>query len=91
MNIQLDGTSASTPTMAGVIALLNDHLIANGKASLGFMNPWLYSVGFQAFNDITSGSSKGCGTDGFPAAVGWDAVTGFGTPVRVFLAAGLEK
>jgi tripeptidyl-peptidase-1 len=91
MNIQLDGTSASTPTMAGVIALLNDHLIANGKASLGFMNPWLYSVGFQAFNDITSGSSKGCGTDGFPAAVGWDAVTGFGTPVRVFLAAGFEK
>jgi tripeptidyl-peptidase-1 len=48
------------------------------------MNPWLYSVGFQGFNDITSGSSKGCGGDGFPAAVGWDAVTGFGTPVRVF-------
>jgi tripeptidyl-peptidase-1 len=29
---------------------------------------------------VTSGSSIGCNSTGFPAAVGWDAVTGFGTP-----------
>jgi tripeptidyl-peptidase-1 len=81
-NIQLDGTSASTPAIAGVIALLNDYLVSNGKQPLGFMNPWLYSVGYKGFNDILSGSAKGCETAGFPAKEGWDAVTGFGTPVR---------
>ena len=76
----LDGTSASSPTASSVISLVNDALIAAGKAPLGFLNPWLYSTGYAAFNDITSGSSAGCDTTGFPAEVGWDAVTGFGTP-----------
>ena len=47
---------------------------------LGFLNPRLYAgVGTAALNDITSGSSAGCNTAGFPAAKGWDAVTGFGS------------
>jgi tripeptidyl-peptidase-1 len=80
-----DGTSASSPTVASVIALVNDALIADGKPPLGFLNPWLYSKGFKAFTDITIGSSTGCNTTGFPAKKGWDAVTGFGTPVSIFL------
>ena len=28
----------------------------------------------------SSGNNPGCGTNGFPATVGWDAVTGLGTP-----------
>ena len=76
----LDGTSASTPTAASVLALVNDALIAAGKPVLGFLNPWLYKQGYQAFTDITSGSAIGCGGAGFPAVVGWDPVTGFGTP-----------
>lgn len=47
---------------------------------MGFLNPWLYAGGYKAFNDILSGSSAGCNTDGFPAEAGWDAVTGYGTP-----------
>ena len=43
----------------------------------------LYSRGYRAFTDVVSGSSAGCGTDGFPAEKGWDAVTGFGTPVSL--------
>lgn len=43
----------------------------------------LYSRGYRAFTDVVSGSSAGCGTTGFPAAKGWDAVTGFGTPVSL--------
>ncbi|KAL9051144.1 MAG: hypothetical protein Q9162_006216 [Coniocarpon cinnabarinum] len=78
--VLLDGTSASSPTAASVIALVNDALVAAGKAPLGFLNPWLYSTGYQAFFDVTAGSSSGCDTAGFPAATGWDAVTGFGTP-----------
>ncbi|KAF8265081.1 peptidase S8/S53 domain-containing protein [Lactarius quietus] len=31
-------------------------------------------------NDITSGSNPGCNTNGFSAGVGWDPVTGLGTP-----------
>ena len=76
----LDGTSASAPTAASVIGLVNDALIAAGKSPLGFLNPWLYSNGSSAFTDVTSGSSAGCDTAGFPATAGWDAVTGFGTP-----------
>jgi tripeptidyl-peptidase-1 len=69
--------------MAAIISLVNDALIADGKPALGFLNPWLYSEGFKSFTDITVGSNKGCNTSGFPAAVGWDAASGFGTPVRL--------
>lgn len=39
------GTSASSPTFAAVVSLLNDYLIGQGKPTLGFLNPWLYSTG----------------------------------------------
>ncbi|KAF7857959.1 hypothetical protein EAF04_009316 [Stromatinia cepivora] len=79
--VHLDGTSAATPTASAILALINDALIAAGKPTLGWLNPWLYKKGYKAFTDITSGSSSGCGTDGFPATAGWDAASGFGTPV----------
>jgi tripeptidyl-peptidase I len=81
----ISGTSASTPLMSGIIALVNDARIAAGKAQLGFLNPWIYKRGHRGFTDITSGSAVGCDTKGFPAKEGWDAVTGFGTPVRYLL------
>ncbi|KAF8492103.1 tripeptidyl peptidase A [Gautieria morchelliformis] len=74
------GTSAASPTFAGVVALLNDARIAAGKPSLGFLNPLIYSKARKAFNDITVGSNPGCGTQGFSCRAGWDAVTGLGTP-----------
>ncbi|KAI0763109.1 subtilisin-like protein [Trametes elegans] len=77
----VSGTSASSPTFASVIALLNDELLNAGKSPLGFLNPLIYSSSSAAaFNDITEGSNPGCGTEGFPAVEGWDPVTGFGTP-----------
>lgn len=39
----IDGASASTPIVAGVLTLVYDALIAAGKSPLGFLNPWLYS------------------------------------------------
>ncbi|KAI4128849.1 MAG: hypothetical protein LQ347_004015 [Umbilicaria vellea] len=78
--VTLDGTSASTPTAAAVLSLVNDALLARGRAPLGWLNPWLYAGGYKAFTDVTMGSAIGCGVAGFPAAVGWDAVTGWGTP-----------
>lgn len=39
------GTSASSPTFAAIVTLLNDARIASGKSPLGFLNPLLYSKG----------------------------------------------
>lgn len=74
------GTSASSPTVAGVFALLNDFRLSQGKSTLGFINPLIYSTGSSGFNDITAGSNPGCNTRGFTAGTGWDPVTGLGTP-----------
>lgn len=80
-----DGTSASTPAVAAIFALVNDALAAEGKPPLGWLNPWIYSHGFQGFKDILVGSIPGCDTSGFPATKGWDVASGFGTPVSEFL------
>ncbi|KAF8264977.1 subtilisin-like protein [Lactarius quietus] len=80
----VDGTSASlrpnVQIAASIISLLNDHQLANGRKPLGFLNPWLYDQGIKGLNDITSGTNPGCKTEGFSATVGWDPVTGLGTP-----------
>lgn len=71
----VDGTSCSSPVFASVVSLLNGLLIAAGKPVLGFLNPFLYSTGAGALNDITIGSNPGCNTSGFPATAGWDPVS----------------
>ncbi|KAH9052956.1 subtilisin-like protein [Lactarius deliciosus] len=76
----MEGTSCSTPVVAGLISLLNDYQLSMNRPVLGFLNPWLYGTASQGFNDITSGSNPGCNTDGFSAVPGWDPVTGLGTP-----------
>ncbi|KAJ7037158.1 subtilisin-like protein [Mycena alexandri] len=78
------GTSLSTPTFAGIIALINDQLIAAGKPVLGFLNPFLYSNP-TAFTDITIGYNQGgfcpVTAPAFNATAGWDPLTGSGTPL----------
>ncbi|KAI6016231.1 Pro-kumamolisin, activation domain-containing protein [Pisolithus marmoratus] len=76
----IGGNSASTPTFASIISMVNDARISMGKKGLGFLNPWLYSMGYSGLNDITTGHNPGCGTEGFNASIGWDPVTGLGTP-----------
>ncbi|KAJ7764320.1 family S53 protease-like protein [Mycena metata] len=89
------GTSASAPTFAGILALINDRLRAAGKPSLGFLNPFIYSKASNAFTDVTIGHNSGfvcpASTPAFDAAVGWDPLTGLGTPIfPKLLAAALE-
>ncbi|KAJ6504169.1 subtilisin-like protein [Mycena vitilis] len=86
INDTTGGTSASAPTFAAIVALINDRLIVAGKPVLGFLNPFLYSTASGAFTDITSGHNSGfhCPantTVAFDGAVGWDPLTGFGTPI----------
>ncbi|CEJ55182.1 hypothetical protein PMG11_01453 [Penicillium brasilianum] len=73
------GTSASTPIFAAIINRIIDERLAIGKGPLGFLNSVLYDNEW-VLNDIVNGSNPGCGTEGFRAAVGWDPVTGLGTP-----------
>ena len=73
------GTSCAAPSFASLVALVNDRLLAADQPPLGFLNPLIYQAGASVFNDITEGSNPGCGTQGFPAAEGWDPVTGMGT------------
>ncbi|KAH9054944.1 subtilisin-like protein [Lactarius vividus] len=77
---EVSGTSVATPVVAGIVALLNDWLILTGQEPLGFLNPWLYGRGSRSLTDITEGSNPGCKMDGFSAIIGWDPVTGLGTP-----------
>ena len=55
----VSGASASAPTFASIIALINDRLVEAEKPVLGFLNPWIYSKAAYAFTDITEGKNSG--------------------------------
>ena len=74
------GTSAVAPLWAGLVALCNQSL---GRR-VGFVNPTLYRNA-TACTDITTGDNGG-----FSAGVGWDAVTGLGSPIGVAVLAAFE-
>jgi tripeptidyl-peptidase-1 len=85
----IGGTSASAPTFAAIVSLLNEQRLNAGKAALGFLNPWIYqsaSSNPNAFYDVTQGDNVAadcCASSelgGFNTAAGWDPVTGVGTP-----------
>jgi len=84
------GTSASSPVVAGVFALLNELRFQKGKPALGFLNPLIYQNP-QAFNDVTSGKNNAGTGNGFTAIKGWDAATGMGTPNYEALADAVNK
>jgi kumamolisin len=74
------GTSFAAPMWAGFIALLNQELVADGKPTMGFLNPTIYHLGLKPgydsfFHDIASGTSGS-----YSAVTGYDLVTGWGSP-----------
>ena len=78
-----NGTSASTPCFSGMISLLNDIRLQQGKGPLGFLNPMLYEIGAKfstGFLDVTEGVNGVDYCPGFPARPGWDALSGWGVP-----------
>jgi tripeptidyl-peptidase-1 len=80
------GTSASTPIWGGIYALINDILLKNNKAPLGFANPLLYQIwstvpgAFLNIGDLTTNNDDGCQYGYTSNPNGWDPVTGLGTP-----------
>jgi kumamolisin len=84
-SVIVGGTSAVAPLWAGLIALMNQQL----GTSVGFINPKLYGLnGYPQspgpLHDITSGSNGA-----YDAGVGWDPVTGLGSPDGARLEAAL--
>lgn len=63
------GTSLAAPLFASVLTLINEERFAAGKGPVGFVNPTLYAHP-EVLNDITNGTSLGCGTQGFHAVKG---------------------
>ena len=39
-----DGTSASTPVVAGIMSMANARRVKEGKSKLGFVSPLLYGT-----------------------------------------------
>jgi kumamolisin len=81
------GTSFATPMWAGFIALVNQQLVANGQATIGFINPTIYAQNVTSdyatdFHDITSGTSGS-----YSAVTGYDLVTGWGSPTAGLITA----
>ncbi len=81
--LYVSGTSAATPSLASVMALL----VENAAAAQGNANPALYKLATQQlsangapiFHDITTGNNSVPGVTGFNAGPGYDAVTGLGS------------
>ena len=79
------GTSFAAPRWAAYLALVNQQSVANGKSTLGFLNPTIYALGLESsystrFHDITEGSNGTYATE-----KGYDLVTGWGSPNRTDL------
>ena len=80
------GTSAAAPLWAAFTALVNQQGALGGHASVGFLDPTLYSIGksplyHSTFHDITVGDNTSpASTNLFFAVPGYDLCTGWGTP-----------
>jgi uncharacterized repeat protein (TIGR01451 family) len=80
------GTSVAAPLWAGFTALVNQQATDSGRASVGFINPALYTIAAgtnyaACFHDITTGNNRWSGSPNlFNAVPGYDLCTGLGTP-----------
>lgn len=57
---QTGGTSAASPVVGGLIGLLNDARLRAGKPTMGFINPFIYSLKYGPLIDVTEGTATGC-------------------------------
>jgi subtilisin-like proprotein convertase family protein len=82
------GTSLATPCWAGLIAIADQGRGVLGQTPLDGPTqtlPFLYQMPASNFHDITGGNN------GFAAGLGYDLVTGLGTPIAPAVADGLAS
>ena len=76
--VQVGGTSLAAPMWAGVMAIIDQGRVQNGLDTLIGASqtlPALYSLPASDFHDIIAGDN------GYAAGVGYDLVTGRGSPI----------
>lgn len=83
----VSGTSLAAPLWAGMAAQINRYLETQNAGSIGFITPTLYRIATNcalytaAFHDVTAfGLNEHADNPGYPPALGWDKVTGLGSP-----------
>jgi hypothetical protein len=89
-NYVVSGTSCAAPIFAGMVSLANLQRAVNGKGTVGWINPVLYSANVSVAIDIPTGNNKcyslnQCCKQGFYSTFGWDPVTGLGAVDHVAL------
>jgi kumamolisin len=90
------GTSAASPLVASLLTRINAQRISAGGGPVGYLTPVLYqptasgaTVGATGCTDVSSGNNITDQTGGYTAGDGYDAVSGWGTPNGVALAAAI--
>jgi kumamolisin len=91
------GTSAATPLVASLIALINAKRASGDR--IGYLTPLLYQVsanggqtiGAIGCTDVIAGNNITAKAGGYTAGPGYDAVSGWGTPNGVALMGILTK
>jgi tripeptidyl-peptidase I len=90
--MDVDGTSCSTPVVASMLALLNDHQTTNKRPKLGLVNPLLYKMktdNAAMFKHPLGGNShcteETCCSEDFgfqtpPKETNWNPLSGLGQP-----------
>ena len=83
----VDGTSASSPAVSGMISILNNLRLSQNKSTVGLVAPLLYDIFNNCplcFKDIVTGSNNSTEESnckyGYTATKGFDAVYGMGLP-----------
>ena len=83
----VDGTSASSPSVSGMITILNNLRLSQHKSAIGLIAPLLYDIYHKCstcFKDIVNGSNNSTESSnckyGYTATKGFDAVYGLGLP-----------
>ena len=85
-NYNVGGTSCAAPLWAGFTALVNQQAQADGRPTVGFINPAVYRIGTwincpASFHDVTTGNNENTNSpSNYSAVVGYDLCTGWGTP-----------
>jgi subtilase family serine protease len=75
---QIGGTSLAAPSWAGLLAIANQGRLAEGAATFSGSRQALsalYTISYGDFNDVLKGSNGGS-----TARMGYDEITGLGTP-----------
>jgi len=80
------GTSCAAPLWAAFTALVNQQALAQGRTTVGFLNPTLYTLGLSSdyaagFHDVVTGNNfSNSSPSRFSAVTGYDLCSGLGTP-----------